>query len=53
MEERASNEFEEEFEVKSEQVCDFYAMIYTGKASDWKRAIAAVVFEGEKSRWIL
>ena len=53
LKERASNEFEEEFEVKSEQECEFYARIYTGKASDWKKAVAAVVFEGEKSKWIL
>ena len=51
--ERASKEFEEEFEVKSEQVCNFNTRIYTGKASDWRNAIAAVVFEGEKSMWIL
>ena len=53
LKERASKEFEAGFEVKSEQVCDFYAMIYTGKANDWKGAIAAVVFEGEKSTRIL
>ena len=51
--ERASKEFMGEFEVKSEKVCNSNTKIYAGKAKDWNDAIAAVVFEGEKSTWIL